>query len=235
MWKGLEMDMKQLSVTDEWLYQYMPVVDEAIIRELEDNTDYEYQFTGKFERRMRKLMRHEAHPWVGTFFRLSKKAAVLLVCAVSILFVMTMSVEARRVRFFETVKTILEDSMVYSYFTELDQGTMQYVEPGYIPEGYQEIERDVSERWLGIIYSNQNEELITWDQMMVQDGEELIVDTEYDQQITKEVNGKNIIIWRRSDETVIAYCEYGKYAYLLIADNLGIDEVCMVFKNTIIE
>ena len=28
--------MQQIEVTDEWLYQYMPIVDEAIIRELED-------------------------------------------------------------------------------------------------------------------------------------------------------------------------------------------------------
>ena len=225
------MKMKQICVTDEWLYKYMPVVDEAIIRELENNTDYEYQFTGKFERRMRKLMRQEAHPWTEVFYRLSKRAAVFLVCAVSFLFVMTMSVEARRVRFFETVKTILEDSMIYSYFTDQEQGTMQYVEPGYIPEGYQEIERDISERWFGIIYSNQNGELITWDQMLVQEGEELAVDIEYDQQITKEINGKNIIISLYSDGEVIAYCEHGEYAYLLIADNLGIDEVCLMFNE----
>ena len=39
--------MQQIEVTDEWLYQYMPIVDEAIIRELEESTDYEYRFFGK--------------------------------------------------------------------------------------------------------------------------------------------------------------------------------------------
>lgn len=228
------MKVKQISVTDEWLYKYMPVVDEAIIRELENNTDYEYRFTGKFERRMRKLIKREAHPRRELFYRFLKRAAVLVVCAISILFVITMSVEARRVRFFETVKTILEDSLIYSYFTDREQETMRYVEPGYIPEGYCEIDRNVTEHSFNIIYSNKNDELITWDQMLVHNGGELTVDIEYEQQITKEVNGKNIIISLYPDGAVMAYCEHGEYAYLLIADNLDLDEIYLIF-NTINE
>lgn len=44
--------MKQIHVTDEWLYKCMPIVDEAIIRELEKETNYEYEFSDKFEHRM---------------------------------------------------------------------------------------------------------------------------------------------------------------------------------------
>lgn len=229
MWKGAVMNMKQISVTDEWLYKYMPVVDEAIIKELENNTDYEYRFTGKFEHRMKKLMRREAHPWIGAFYRLSKKAAVLLVCAVSFLFVMTMSVEARRVRFFETVKTILEDSMVYSYFTDQEPGTIRYIEPGYIPEGYYETDRIMSEDWFSVTYTNENG--IIWDQMLIQDGEESVADIEYEQQIIKEVNGKNIIISLYRDGFVSVYCEYGEYVYILTANKLSIDEVCLIFDG----
>lgn len=223
--------MKQISVTDEWLYKYMPVVDEAIIKELEANTDYEYPFGSRFERRMEKLIRREAHPWTGLFYRLSKKAAVLLVCAVGFLFVMTMSVEARRVRFFETVKTVLKDSVVYSYFMDQEPGNIQYFEPKYIPEGYQEIDRGAVKHWLGITYSNQNDELITWDQMLIYDNVKLTMDIEYDRQIMKEVNGKNVVISIYFDGSIVAYCEYGEYVYALTADNLSIDEVCMIFDS----
>ena len=40
--------MSKIKVTDDWLYQYMPVVDEALIRGIEDSTDYEYQFSEQF-------------------------------------------------------------------------------------------------------------------------------------------------------------------------------------------
>lgn len=223
--------MKQISVTDEWLYQYMPIVDEALIRELEENTDYEYQFSGKFEQRMKKLMRREAHPWRSAFYRLSKKTAILFVCVISSLFVIAMSVQAYRVKFFETVKSIWEDSIVYSYFTDQHLETLQCYEPRYIPEGYQETERVISGHWFSVTYTNDDGKMITWDQMLVQDGGKFITDIEYDQQITTEVNGKMVVISLYLDGFVNAYCEHGEYVYILTAENLSVDEVCLLFDS----
>lgn len=180
---------------------------------------------------MKKLIKREAHPWMRAFCGLSKKAAVLLVCAASFLLVMTMSVEARRVRFFETVKTILKDSVAYSYFTDQELESMQYMELSYIPEGYYEIDRIVSEHWLSVTYTNENENIFTWDQMQIHNGQELIADIEYEQQIIREVNGKNVIISQYRDGFVSAYCEHGEYVYILTADNLDIDEVCLIFNS----
>ncbi len=46
----------------------MPIVDETIIREIEEITDYEYQFSHKFEHKMVKLIWKEAHPWINVFY-----------------------------------------------------------------------------------------------------------------------------------------------------------------------
>ena len=51
--------MSNMKVTDDWLYQYMPVVDEALIRGIEDSTDYEHQFSEQFEKKMEQLIRRE--------------------------------------------------------------------------------------------------------------------------------------------------------------------------------
>ncbi len=227
--------MEKISVTDEWLYKYMPIVDEAIIRELENNTDYEYQFSRKFERRMKKLMRREAHPWMEAFYRISKKAAVLSVCILSFLFMITMSVQAYRIKLFETVKSIWEDSVLYAYFVDQNPGTIQWNEPGYIPEGYQETERIMLEHWFSVIYTDEDGNTITWDQVLVQDEGKLTVDTEWDQQIIKEISGKNIIISLYLNGSVNAYCEHGKYVYLLTADNLSIDEICRIFDSVAVD
>ena len=223
--------MKRVDVTDEWLYKYMPVVDEAIIKELEDDTDYEYQFTDKFERRMKKLIRREARPWTGIFYRLSKKAAVLIICLVSALLVISMSVQAYRVRFFESVKTVLDDHMTISYYTDQDPETMQYVEPGYIPEGYQETDRITAVGWFCVIYANADGKAFAWDQILISDGDKISFDTEYDQQITKEVNGKNVVMSLYSGKVGSAYCEYGRYVYMLTTEDLSVDEVCLMFEN----
>lgn len=223
--------MKKISVTDEWLYKYMPIVDEAIIRDLENGIDYDYQFSNKFERRMRKLLKRKMHPCMDTFYRLSKKAAIFLICTLGFLFVITMGVQAYRIKFFETVNSIWEDSILYSYFVNQHQGEIQCNEPGYIPEGYQETERIVMAHWFSVTYTNEDGKIITWDQMMVQDQGELIADIEYAQQIIETVNGKEVTISLYLNGAVNAYCEYGKYVYVLTADCLGIDEVCMMYDT----
>lgn len=98
--------MRKIIVTDEWLYKYMPIVDEILIKELEESTDYEYQFSSKFERQMKKLIKREAHLWKSMLCRLHKKAAILFGCAVSALYIIAMSVQVYRIKFFETVKSI---------------------------------------------------------------------------------------------------------------------------------
>ena len=47
--------MRNIEITDEWLYKYMPVVDEALIRGIEQAVDNEHRFSDRFERRMRLL------------------------------------------------------------------------------------------------------------------------------------------------------------------------------------
>lgn len=46
--------MEQVKVTDEWLYKYMPIVDAAIINNLDDKKDDVYErldrFTSAFQR-----------------------------------------------------------------------------------------------------------------------------------------------------------------------------------------
>lgn len=226
---------KKIRVTDDWLYKYMPIVDEAIIRELEKETEYGYHFSSRFERRMKKLIKREAHPWTGVFNRLSKRVAILFMCAISSIFVITMSVQAYRTRFFDTVKSIWEDSVLYSYFVDENQGNIQCNEPGFVPEGYQETERTVLEHWFSVTYADKDGKIITWDQMLVQDGGKLIVDIEYDQQVVKEINGKRIVISLYHDGFVQAYYEQGEYVYVLTADHLDIDEVCLIFDSILVD
>lgn len=127
--------MERIHVTDEWLYKYMPVVDMAIIHELENQTDYEYEFSNKFERRMKKQIRREAHPWINVFVRQAKKAAVFMICASGLIFLMSMSVAAYRTKFFETVKNIWEDSVLYSHHTDIGEESTLLTENELI-EGY---------------------------------------------------------------------------------------------------
>ncbi len=223
--------MKQILVTDEWLYKYMPIVDEAIMRELEKKTNYEYEFSDKFENKMDKLIKKEARSWRSIFISNSKKYAIFILCIFSLLFLLSMSAHAYRIKFFETVKTMWADSILYSYFTDTDIVDFQINELKYIPEGYKEIERIVTDKQFSVIYENIHGEIITWDQVLITDEGSLIIDLEYDSQIVKEINGSLATISLYSDGYTGVYYEFGEYAYMLTVEHLSIDEICAMIES----
>lgn len=223
--------MEQVKVTDEWLYKYMPVLDLAIINELESQVKTEYEFSSKFKHRMKHLIRREAHPWLRIIQNIGKQVAVFLVVMIGTIFIFTMSVEAYREKFFETVKTIWEDSILYSYFKSTDTGEFLINEPRYIPKGYKESERIESDTLCSIVFENSIGEMITLDQVLVLNGGSLVVDSEYDSQIVKEIYGDEAFIFLYSDGYIGAYYEHGEYAYLLTADSLSVEEVCFMLES----
>lgn len=225
--------MGRITVTDEWLYQYMPIVDEALIRELEEKVDYEYQFSIGFEKRMKKLIKREARFWSNVFYRLSKRTAILLVCAVGALYVTVLSDQADRSHFFETVRSIWEDMILYSYSSDREQGAFLCKEPGYLPEGYQETDRVVSEQLFSVTYTNEEQEMITWDQILVQDGGNLFADQEYDDCAVKEIAGNTVVTYMYDDGFTMTYCECGEYVYELTADSLSLEEIYSIFSSTL--
>ena len=223
--------MKKINVTDEWLYLYMPVVDEAIIRELENNTNLEYRFSKDFNKKMKRVIKKEEFPHLDIFYRIAKNAAVLLMCLLGSFLIVSMSVDAYRVKLFDTVKIIWEDSILHSYFTKGNPSKAVYYEPDYIPEGYQEAERASLDYWLSITYINENGDMITWDQMLIQDERQLIFDTEFDKQFTKVINGMSVVFSLYSDGYLHAYCEKDEYVYVLTADSISIEEACHILES----
>ena len=221
--------MKRIEVTDEWLYKYMPIVDEAIIRELEDGTDYGYQFSAKFERRMKFVLWKEEHPWISAAYRQLKRAAVLGICVAVGLLILTMSVEGNRRKLFDTIRTLREDSAVYTYLTDEEDGEFQKREPAYLPEGYREVKRSSTEAHFRLTFENRLGERISWDQWLALDKGSIVLDTEYESQMTCEVDGKFVTVCTYSDGFKRAYCEHGEYVYILTADNMATEEICKMF------
>ena len=50
-----------MKVTDEWLYEKMPIVDAAMVRQLEVGTKKDYVFSDKFRKRMKRLIQKEKY------------------------------------------------------------------------------------------------------------------------------------------------------------------------------
>lgn len=223
--------MEYIEVTDEWLYRYMTVVDAAIIQELENRVNKNYEFSRRFERRMRRLTRKEAHPWLGAVYILSKRVAVFFVCIISAVFIFAMSVEAYRTKFFETIMTYFEDSVLFSYFTDRNAAELVSSESTYIPDGYAETDRVENENYLSITYENDKGELIIWDQMLAMDGGSIVLDSEYDSKDTRMIYGSNATVFLYDNGYKSGYYEYGESSYMVVAEALSVDDIYKMFES----
>lgn len=221
-------------ITDELLYKYVPIVDEMLVKEIEENTDYEYEFSDIFEIKMKKLIFEEKHQKLSRIIKspLRMIASIVIVVFLS-LFTVTMSVEAYRIEFFAKVKTIFEDSFVYKYYAEEDPEGIIY-EPQYIVEGYELIrhdENDISSIYEYYNYKTNQQYNLT--QELVTDGKNVVFDLEYDSLEKIEIGEFNIDIYRYEDGYIRAYLEFGQSVFIVEADNLSEEEIKKIIVNWI--
>lgn len=223
--------MSRVVVTDEWLYKYMPIVDAAMLRAIESEVDYKYIFSENYERKMKKVIRQEARMWVRDFMRFARKAAVVVICILAALFALTMSVEAYRTKFFQTVKEIWEDSVIYTYFSEVNEEGFREMEPQYIPEGYSEVSRVYMEDYFSIVYNDVNGNYIIWHQVLAMDNRYNVIDDSYEIQEVREVNQGIATISIYSNGYIGVHYQKGKYAYIINSNNIDINEIYIILEN----
>lgn len=224
--------MKQMEVTDELLYQYMPIADEMDLDALEaEIADEEIVLSKKFERRMKRLMWKEEHKWVAGFGKFMARVAVVLFCVLGVSLAVTMSVDAYRSKFFQTVQEIWEDSVVHTY--DVGEEGQEFVphEPSYIPEGYEEVARYESDRTLNIEYANSKRMYIYWDQTEIKDGTWNILDNDYNEQLVYELDKGYIVLNLYDDNIVRAYYERDQYLYVISAEKIEPEEIYHMFDS----
>jgi hypothetical protein len=142
-----------------------------------------------------------------------------------------MSVKAYRKKFFETIKTFFEDSVLYNYFVIEDESKFTNYVPSYIPSGYFETDKLSSETNLSIMYENENGELITWDQILATETSNVVMDTDYDSLEKIEMDGYTIDVALYESGYACVYSEYEQYVFVLTADSLGIEEIKSIFES----
>lgn len=219
--------MKQMEVTDELLYQYMPIADEMDLDALEaEIADEEIVLSKKFERRMKRLMWKEEHKWVVGFGKFMARVAVLLLCVLGVSLAVTMSVDAYRSKFFQTVQEIWEDSVVHTY--DVGEEGQEFVphEPSYIPEGYEEVERYSSNSMLNVLYKDGNGDIIAWDQHIISDGSYQALDIDYIKKDTMAIEGGILTIYYYEEPFVKAYFETKQYVYIITANSISESDIC---------
>ena len=149
-------------LSDEFLYKHIPRAETAALESLPKENELDHIFSGRFLRKMKALLKYERRGSFGRFTtQLGRVVAAVLVLVIMLNTVLVVSVEAYREKFFEIIQTVTE--RFTSFFVEVDDDApvteFVPIEPPYIPEGFEEIERFADEFVIEIVYSNGDQDI----------------------------------------------------------------------------
>jgi hypothetical protein len=139
----------------------------------------EHTFSPEFERKMKKLFRSQTRK-----LRMKKarkalsRAAIVILVVMAIGFTFTMSVEAVRVQFFNSIREFREEYIGFSFRNRVEQPSGEVLRPTYLPEGYVESDIQAMESGARITYVNDDESRIYLTQRIMQEGMEVRIDGE---------------------------------------------------------
>lgn len=220
---------------DALLYKYMPKYEEKLMADLESKIDYSYEFSDEYRRKMERLIRKE--PRIVPMRILKRVAVGIAVFLLTFSLSMYWGVKqcnAQWLKLYETIKTIWEDSFLYSYFIEnaIDTGLPTVYEPKYIPEGYELVRKTENTRVRVFVYEQDNKQL-KLKQLIIGDADEAIIDSEFIQQKTIKVYGMEISLYYYADGKISSYCEYLDSIFIIDTSALTQDEIVNIYEGWI--
>lgn len=184
------------NINDEFLYEYMPKAEKAMLSRIPDEGELNHVFSKRFQRKMRQLVKKEKQsPEIRKLIRYTKNVAVIVLAVLTVSFSVIMSVEALRTQLFEFVTNVWEELTsitIYKNGTE-DADEIIFSEPSYIPAGYEVSEQHCSDESIITIYLNEEGKDIFYVQDVLMAGE-YIYDTENTLSTQKTINDQEITI-----------------------------------------
>lgn len=224
--------MGKPEVTDEWLYKMMPLCEERLMQELKAQTDYEYQFSERFEKNMNKLIRKVERR--EKIRRMGYPRTVAAAACIAVLLCATGGVAyAVGMKFFSVKKTPSDLNMTrYTYsVTEDVPMELEMKEPGYIPEGYELVEKQESSLSAFYTYQNGAGEYLTYAQDLVVDGRITDIDNEYDWKEEIETIYGTVSVQRYTEGDVFCYLEYMNCTFTIAAVNLDNADIKHIYEE----
>lgn len=221
---------------DELLYKYMPIVDEVLIEELESQVDEDYVFSEKFEKRMERVIRwNKYYPKVERIKKAVKYMAASIIVIIGLSIPFHQEVQAYSEKILERIKTIWEDSFIYTYFIEdtVYQEQIELKEPSYIPQDYTRKSILQSESMCYAIYENELGNQITYQQMLITDEKQIVMDLEYEYEKNISLKENNLEIYFYTDGFIQAYYSGEQYIWNVTATDISEDEIYKMLDSVV--
>ena len=227
--------MEQMKLTEDMLRSAFQSLSDEMIVEWEKGAEIQHEFSDRFERRMKKLIRKvknqeviaELHSYAKPLTMIA--AAALIVCI--IFFADSMTARANPMLLFQKMEVILEDSEMYIYNEDLDSYCFFPYEPTYIPEGYTEVSRIITDTTMDIHYENKQGEKISWSQKEVISGMIVGINTECDEKVELEYAGEHINIYVLENGFKSLYYESSNSVFMMRCDAISVEDMYEMVKS----
>lgn len=225
--------MSKYTIDDEFLSEHIRKLEIKILNDLPKEEDLTHEFSKDFEDKMNKLIREgKQSSFRRNFNRYGRRAAAILIIALSVSFLVTISVEAYRDKFFQVITDVKKEftSVRIESDDEIGDRILEPVNPGYIPEGFTILEQETNDYVNMIIYSNANDEEIIYRQILISNSETLF-DTEGVEVKTTKIKKQEINFFTNKGVSQI-YWNDDSDMYMLIS-TIDQDELLKVAKSVI--
>jgi len=208
-------------ITDDMLNKSAIIAHEALLSTLPAPNELEHEFSRRFERKMRKLIRHTKYPVVYNVLKTA--ACFILVSILAAAMFLSANVKAREA-FFKWVKEKYEYFIEY-YFDGMvsdeviEDNAMAEYRLGWVPEGYVESEVYYAYPNTTVLYKNDDNiyiilnyrknptisNLFFFDKNLYTHFSEIVNKINTDIYISTTPTETNTIIWTNTDKNLLFY------------------------------
>lgn len=219
-------------ITDEMLSQAAAELADAIYDSLPNPSECNHQFSPRFEKKMKRLIRRSNHPVL--YRSLRTVASIVLVIVIGFGSTLAISAEAREI-VFGWVKQQYENFYEYFFEGEVEPTESAKYQPGWMPEGSEFVTSYETAGGEVYIYTDAEDTLIQFSYTSEPNNETLFVDgVEYVNEdatihnrmgefyIAQSDDKTNGLIWTDETETVLFFVsgKYDKETLVKIAESV---------------
>lgn len=230
--------MGKIQVDDEFLYQYMPKLEEKLMKAYPDNEEFTHEFSGFFEKRMEKLLTRVRQKErygipIKTGARIAAAIALILAGSVAVsVNTDALSLERIKEKLYEYTQVIHKKETEKRYYAPEEKvGEFVPLYPTYIPKGYELTIEDSDGTFLFLSYENPEGTGFIIDQEQVKDGMVVGEDNEYVREEEAQILGYDGRICYKEDGQVHIWWESENTLYCAGSNSFGKEELLKICES----
>lgn len=230
--------MEKIQVDDEFLYRYMPVLEEKIMGAYPKEEELSHEFSENFDWKMEKLVKRVSQKEkygipVTNGKRIAAAVAAGLIGAMIVSAnTKALNMETIKTKLYEFVRTVHETYTESRYSAPEDKvGEFVPLYPAYIPEGYEPEIEDGDGTFLYLSYKKDKENGFFIQQDQVQDGMSVSDDNEYIYEEETEILGYKARVSYKDNGVIHIRWESENTLYLVGAVGTQKEELLKVCES----